>query len=250
MLMFYTFFIPLTALFFVLTFYYLPEIFGHEVSKLSIPGRKAFKYSRKELMLTLMNMVVFAGFGALLDVAKLYGYCMFYDHIAPKMLSILYVPASWLLALFMHDVYFYASHRILHLPWMHKHVHVHHHHSHDVNAWAAFSFHPLEGCIQILIVLIPPLVMPIHPVVHSAFVAFLLFMSVYGHSGYELRAKKPPVFNIFNTSFHHSQHHEFGNFNFGIYLNLWDRLFKTNHPTYVDAYQSLKDKINGTKDAG
>ncbi|MFM7664199.1 MAG: sterol desaturase family protein [Bacteroidota bacterium] len=222
---------------------------GQKVNRLAIPGRKASKNTHKEWVLTVINLFVFGGFGAILDVATTFGYGKFYSNTPLEIISIMYLPASLLIALFIHDVYFYASHRLLHLPLMLKYIHMHHHQSHTVNAWSAFSFHPVEGFIQIFIVLIPPLVMPIHPLVHAIFIAFLLFMTVYGHSGYELRAKKPPIFNIFNTSFHHSQHHEFGNFNFGIYLNVWDRFFKTNHPTYVDAYQSLKDKINGSKDA-
>jgi sterol desaturase/sphingolipid hydroxylase (fatty acid hydroxylase superfamily) len=31
-------------------------------------------------------------------------------------------------------------------------------------------------------------------------------------------------------------------YNFGLYLNLWDRIFKTNHPTYTEVTDEFKRK--------
>jgi lathosterol oxidase len=217
------------------------------VNRLVIPERQTSKNTKKEYLLSALNLLVFTGFGGLLDYLKSAELTKFYFEIEFTWKSLLYLPASLFISLFIHDLFFYLSHRFLHLPFMHKYVHVHHHQSHTVNAWAAFSFHPIEGCIQISIVCWLPLILPIHPVIHGLFTLFMLFMSVYGHSGYELRAKKAPIFNAFNTSFHHAQHHQYGNYNFGIYLNFWDRLFKTNHATYEDGYKRLREHINGSK---
>lgn len=245
--MFYIFFVPLAAITCILFFHYLPWLFGPQVNRLVIPERQTSKNTKKEYLLSALNLLVFTGFGSLLDYLKSAELTKFYFEIEFTWSSLLYLPASLFISLFIHDLFFYLSHRFLHLPFMHKYVHVHHHQSHTVNAWATFSFHPIEGCIQISIVCWLTLLLPIHPVIHGLFTLFMLFMSVYGHSGYELRAKKAPIFNAFNTSFHHAQHHQYGNYNFGIYLNFWDRLFKTNHATYENGYNRLREYINGSK---
>lgn len=245
--MFYIFFVPLAAIVCILFFQYLPWLFGPQVKRLVIPERQTSKNTKKEYLLSALNLLVFIGFGGLLDYLKSAELTKFYFEIEFTWSSLIYLPASLFISLFIHDFFFYLSHRFLHLPFMHKYVHVHHHQSHTVNAWATFSFHPIEGCIQISIVCWLPLLLPIHPVIHGLFTLFMLFMSVYGHSGYELRAKKAPIFNAFNTSFHHAQHHQFGNYNFGIYLNFWDRLFKTNHSTYENGYNRLREYINSSK---
>ena len=245
--MFYIFFVPLAAITCILFFHYLPWLFGPQVNRLVIPERQTSKNTKKEYLLSALNLLVFTSFGGLLDYLKSAELTKFYIEIEFTWSSLLYLPASLFISLFIHDLFFYLSHRFLHLPFMHKYVHVHHHQSHTVNAWATFSFHPIEGCIQISIVCWLPLLLPIHPVIHGLFTLFMLFMSVYGHSGYELRAKKAPIFNAFNTSFHHAQHHQYGNYNFGIYLNFWDRLFKTNHATYENGYNRLREYINGSK---
>ena len=245
--MYYTILIPFAAVTCVLFFQNLPRLFGRRINRFIIPGRKTIQPSKKEYLLSGINLLVFACFGGLLDYLKSVELTKFYFEIEFTWNSLLYLPASLFISLFIHDLFFYLSHRFLHIPFMHKYVHVHHHQSHTVNAWAAFSFHPIEGCIQISIVCWLPLILPIHPVIHGLFTFFMLFMSVYGHSGYELRAKKAPIFNGFNTSFHHAQHHQFGNYNFGIYLNFWDKLFKTNHSTYESGYNHLRAHINGSK---
>lgn len=245
--MFYALYIPLCAITCILFFNHLPWLFGPQMNRLIIPGRKNTHTTKKEYALSALNLFVFAGFGALLDFFKASAYTKFYLDVEITWKDLLYLPASLFISLFIHDLFFYLSHRFLHLPLIHKYVHVHHHQSHTVNPWAAFSFHPLEGCIQISIICWLPLILPIHPIIHGVFTLFMLFMSVYGHSGYELRAKKAPIFNAFNTSFHHAQHHQFGNYNFGIYLNFWDRLFKSNHATYESGYKLLREKINGSR---
>lgn len=245
--MFYTFFVPLTTITCILFFQYLPHFIGPQVNRSIIPGRQSKGPSKKEHLLSVLNLLVFTGFGGLLDFLKSEELTKFYFEIEYSWNSLLYLPASLFISLLIHDLFFYLSHRFLHLPIVHKYVHVHHHHSHTVNAWSAFSFHPIEGCIQISIVCWLPLLLPVHPVMHGIFTFFMLFMSVYGHSGYELRANKAAIFNAFNTSFHHAQHHQYGNCNFGIYLNFWDLLFKSNHATYKNGYQHLRAHINDSK---
>lgn len=50
----------------------------------------------------------------------------------------------------MHDVYFYATHRLLHTRPLYKWVHSWHHRAHNPSPWTAFSFHPVEALVQAL----------------------------------------------------------------------------------------------------
>jgi sterol desaturase/sphingolipid hydroxylase (fatty acid hydroxylase superfamily) len=126
---------------------------------------------------------------------------------------------------------------------MFKRIHSWHHQSHNTNPWAAFSFHPFEGVLQIGILPLVAFTLPINEAVLFAFAGFLLFMTVYGHSGYELRANKWSTLNIFNTSLHHYQHHKLVRYNFGLYLNLWDRIFSSNAPDYKKSFKKLSARI-------
>ncbi|OYW13762.1 MAG: sterol desaturase, partial [Sphingomonadales bacterium 12-62-5] len=53
-----------------------------------------------------------------------------------------WVPASILTYLFLHDSWFYWTHRWMHRPSLFKAAHAVHHASRPPTAWAAMSFHP------------------------------------------------------------------------------------------------------------
>ncbi len=233
------FFIPCVAFLCILYFYYLNSILRGKASVYLINQSVSVRPSTKEYRNTTINLAVFALTGLLLGFFIDGGFTKVYSQTTVQFSSIIYLPASFLLALLVHDIYFYITHRLLHLRFWFKRVHQVHHHSHSTNPWSAFSFHFAEGIIQIGIVPLLAFLFPVHEFVLMLFVFFMLFITVYGHSGYELRPNKHKLFNIFNTSLHHSQHHQYVHYNFGIYLNIWDRLFASNHPGYHHSFQQL-----------
>lgn len=246
---FYTFYVPFAAVFCILFFSTLERTIGKNVSRFEIPERRARRGNQREIFFSILNLLIFLGSGVLFDLILINKPSLFYHEIHSTIWEIIYLPASLLLCLLFHDVFFYFSHRLLHVPFFLKYIHRYHHKSLTVHPWATFCFHPLEGCIQISIVVWIPFILPLHPAIHLIFTFFMLFMSVYGHSGYEFRAKKAAFFNPFNTSYHHAQHHEFGTYNFGVYLNLWDRFFHTNHPMYYEGNAMMKKRIKHSKGA-
>ena len=65
---------------------------------------------------------------------------------------------------------------------------------------------------------------------------------VLGHTGYECF---PPwlmdswLGKLLNTPTNHVQHHEKLRCNYGLYLNLWDRLMGTNHRDYESRFREV-----------
>lgn len=148
-----------------------------------------------------------------------------------------------LVSILIHDFYFYLTHRMMHHKLIFKYVHKVHHNSTDPSTWAAFAFHPFEAVIEASIVLILVFIMPIHPLAIFSFLVYMTLMNVIGHLGFELFPKNTvtnPILKWSNTSTHHNMHHRYFNSNFGLYFNIWDKVFKTNHENYISNFQRIK----------
>lgn len=242
-MVFWAIFIPAVALILMLYFANINTILNGKRIANKIDESNPLKASKRELGNTFVSLLIFASAGLFVGYAIEKGWGQVYEQIEFKVFDVVYLIASFFLALGIHDVYFYFTHRFLHSKLMFKRVHLWHHKSHSANAWSSFSFHPIEGVIQIGVVPLVMFILPVHESVLMLFTFFLSLISVYGHCGFELRPNKVGVFSMFNTSLHHYQHHQFVRYNFGIYLNYWDRLFKTNYPKYEESFNELKEKI-------
>jgi Delta7-sterol 5-desaturase len=151
---------------------------------------------------------------------------------------------SILAAIFLHDAYFYATHRLMHHPRLFRPIHRTHHLSNNPTPWAAYSFSVGEALIQALIGPIVVYTVPMH------FSAFLLFMTwqisfnVLGHCGYEIYPRwflKTWIGRFLNTPTHHAMHHEKVGANFGLYFTIWDQVFGTTHPGYEHRFAAATD---------
>lgn len=142
-----------------------------------------------------------------------------------------WMPVSIALYLFLHDTWFYWTHRWMHRPRLFKVAHAVHHASRPPTAWAAMSFHPIEALTGAVV--IPALVffIPIHA---AALLAVLLIMTVMGvtnHMGWEVFPRSlvnGPVGNWLITASHHQRHHREYRCNYGLYFRFWDRLCGTD----------------------
>lgn len=235
----YLFFVPLI---WVIYFDNISRIFKSKTQN-KIDIKEDNKPDKREYINTFSNLVLFAVNGALIGFLINEGYTKVYSQFNFNVWETAYLIISFFAILGINDVYFYLSHRLLHSKLLFKHVHRVHHESHNTNAWATFSFHPIEGLIQISIIPIVIFLFPIQLYVLIFFATFLMFMSVYGHCGFELRPNKNSGLLVFNTSFHHYQHHKFVNYNFGLYLNFWDKIFRTNKPGYFEDLKKLGSRI-------
>lgn len=143
---------------------------------------------------------------------------------------------------FLHDAYFYWSHRLMHHPKIFKYVHLIHHKSTNPTPWTAYAFHPTEAVIEALIVPVIAFTIPTH---QSAIILYMLFQityNVYGHLGYEIFPKNFNK-NVFgkwvNTSVSHNMHHKYFVKNYGLWTTIWDRLMGTMSEKYDETYERV-----------
>jgi len=152
--------------------------------------------------------------------------------------------ASFVVAIVVHDAYFYWTHRALHLPAVFRRVHRVHHLSNNPTPWAAYSFGIGEAFVQAGI---GPLLLYTMPMHYSAFLAFMTWQiafNVFGHCGYEIFPRwflQSWAGKFLNTPTHHAMHHEKVGANYGLYFNVWDRLLGTNHPDYESRFAKVTD---------
>ena len=151
---------------------------------------------------------------------------------------------TWLLlslpvAIVLHDLYFYWTHRLLHTRWLFRHVHGVHHRSRHPAPWAALSFHPVEALIQGAPLSLILLVVPLDDYVVFAFLLHQMLRNAYGHGGVELFPRGFAhhwFWGRFVTSTHHHLHHETAQGNYGLWFTWWDRWCGTERAEYLERF--------------
>ncbi|MEL6673720.1 MAG: sterol desaturase family protein [Bacteroidota bacterium] len=230
------------AIFAGIPFLFFYVLFPEKFSRHKIQHRLArHKDFIRELLHSLKNMVIIIGVAYLIIHSSLGGYSQIYQEVDTYPLW--WIPVSALLALILHDAYFYWLHRTIHHPKLFRWAHAVHHKSTNPSPLAAYSFNLIEGFFEALIGIIVILLIPMHlsAVALFAFIGFLF--NVYGHLGYEIAPRwfrHSFLFEIFNTSVHHNLHHRKFKGNYGLYFRFWDRVMGTEHPQYVQTYDRIQ----------
>ena len=195
---------------------------------------------RREVLYSLLSFGVFCGSGLLTIILHRLGYTQLYSKI-PRYGW----PYFWLslcALIFIHDTWFYWTHRLMHWRPLFPLIHRVHHLSHNPTPWASFSFHPLEAIIQAIIFPLTVLFLPLHPLAAFLWLLYMTGMNVFGHLGFEILPAgflKSRLLRWHNTSVHHNMHHRYVHCNYGLYFNIWDRLMRTNHPRYEEEYDRV-----------
>jgi sterol desaturase/sphingolipid hydroxylase (fatty acid hydroxylase superfamily) len=130
----------------------------------------------------------------------------------------------------LHDIYFYTTHRLMHLPPLFKAVHAGHHRSLTPTPWSILSFQPLETISQFGFFAAVIFFVPLHPGTLLAYLLFDGIVNAAGHCGHEFVApasQKHWLLKYLNAVTHHDLHHTRFRHNFGQYFNILDRLFGT-----------------------
>ncbi|MDT0575416.1 sterol desaturase family protein [Croceicoccus sp. F390] len=144
---------------------------------------------------------------------------------------LIWLPASLLIYLFVHDSWFYWTHRWMHRPRVFRVAHAVHHASRPPTAWAAMAFHPVEAITGALVVPALVFLVPVHVGVLAVVLTIMTIMGVTNHMGWELfphRLVHSRLGGWLITASHHQLHHERYTCNYGLYFRFWDRLCGTD----------------------
>lgn len=131
--------------------------------------------------------------------------------------------------LLVSDLIIWLVHRLFHaVPWLWE-FHKIHHSSEDVDWLAAFRFHPVDQILTSSAVMLPWVALGFSPSAIAAYTFGYGLHSLLLHSN--LRVSLGPLGHVVNGPrmhhWHHADHVEAYDRNFGAQLLIWDRLFGT-----------------------
>lgn len=184
---------------------------------------------RREIMYSICSLIIFSLGITFIYQSFLRGETKIYTDY--NQYGVFYLFASFFMLIYAHDIYFYITHRIMHMKGLFTVIHRVHHLSHNPTPLTAFSFHPFESIIQILYLPAVVYLIPAWwPILMLQFFYGFYLINIVGHSGYAYFSK------IFTTGFfnyiavtpqYHEIHHRLSKTNFGLYTPTWDKLMKT-----------------------
>ena len=139
---------------------------------------------RKEVWWSTITALIFSITGAAAAVLWQKGWLRVYTDVNDY--PWWWLPASLLIAVLLHETYYYWLHRWMHHPGIFRIVHKVHHESNITSPWTAFSFHPLEGLLQAIFLPALLLVMPMHLHVLIFQLTLMTLSSVVNHLDIEI----------------------------------------------------------------
>ncbi len=157
------------------------------------------------------------------------GWTLIYPEVADY--SLWYLPLSVFLFLFVHDTWFYWTHRLMHRPAWFRIAHAVHHESRPPTAWAAMSFHPWEALTGAIIIPVLVFLIPIHIAALAMVLTIMTIMGITNHMGWELFPRfmvRRGLGNWLITATHHQKHHDAYRGNYGLYFRFWDKMCGTD----------------------
>jgi sterol desaturase/sphingolipid hydroxylase (fatty acid hydroxylase superfamily) len=207
--------------------------------------RASLHHFKHDLGFSASTFLVFA----IMDVCLLYleskGYTQLYFDITDY--GYLWIGVSFFIVLFIDDMFFYWSHRAMHLPRFYKFFHKVHHESTDPSPLTAFAFHPSEAVIEQLMHVVLPFLLPLNFGVMIAWQIFSMLNNVLAHLGYEIYPKgwvKLPLLQFKTASTHHNMHHQLFNGNYALYFTWWDKWMGTEFKDYEVRHEQIFERKN------
>jgi sterol desaturase/sphingolipid hydroxylase (fatty acid hydroxylase superfamily) len=186
---------------------------------------------RKEIKLSLFSSVIFGiGFFSLYKL-----WTIGHIKLAHEGYPFWYHILSVLLALLLHETYYYWLHRLMHHKKFYKLLHKGHHDSIEVSSWTSFAFDPLETIFQVLPFFIIIFLIPLHIISIFFLLMVMSISAVINHLNYEIYPKffrHCFPFNQLIGATHHALHHKEFKTNYGLYFTFWDRWMKTQSKEY------------------
>ncbi len=197
------------------------------------------KQMRVEVYRSFLTSFIFSFSGTALVIFWQKGWTQIY--IDWGAYPIWYHPLSIILALLIHETYYYWLHRWMHRPKVYKWVHKWHHDSIETSSLTSFSFHPIESILQAIVVPLLILILPLHLFVLFFLLIIMTLSGTINHAGVEVFPKgfeQHWLGKWLIGATHHDLHHKQFRYNFGLYFTFWDHWMKTESPKYEKLFRA------------
>lgn len=200
-----------------------------------------------EALHSLGPLLIKAGVWTLVEHLHRRGLARLYDGWPVNAQQAAYMLVTVVALDYLHDAWFYWTHRLLHWKPMYMHVHLPHHRSTVPTAFCGYNFHVVEALIVFANEVLVCWLLPIHMGLHRVYHLLTTVIHEGGHAGYEIAPFIPTVeclvafllsglstrpCSALNTVRHHDMHHRYPRSHFSLYMTHWDRLCGTEHPDY------------------
>jgi lathosterol oxidase len=198
------------------------------------------KLIRSEIRWSVIASFIYAVPGVVVIEAWKNGHTALYTEISQ--FGWVYLLMSIGVYLFLHDTYFYWTHRLMHRPKLFPVFHRVHHESRQPTPWAGFSFHPYESILGALILPVLVFLIPIHVGALLFILTLMTVVSVTNHSGFEIlpdEILRGFIGRHWISASHHNLHHLNYRCNFALYFRFWDKVMNTD--AFEQAYDFLQD---------
>ncbi|KAI3437745.1 hypothetical protein D9Q98_000193 [Chlorella vulgaris] len=231
--------------------YYVTGVVLHYVVPAVLPVKSVQKGERRkgqvtaEALQSIGPLLVKAGVWTLVEQLQQRGYTKLYTGWPPDAWQALYMLLSVVALDYLHDAWFYWTHRLLHWRPLYIHVHALHHTSTVPTAFTGYSFHVAEAALVFANEVLVCFLLPLHVGLHRAYHLFTTVIHQGGHAGYEVAPFLPTLEQLvslaivgprpcgaLNTVRHHDMHHRFPRSHYSLYMTHWDRICGTEHPKY------------------
>jgi sterol desaturase/sphingolipid hydroxylase (fatty acid hydroxylase superfamily) len=149
------------------------------------------------------------------------------------------------------EVYFYALHRLLHVPAVYRRIHIVHHRARSPSALGGLAFHPVEALLIIGFLPLAMWLLPIHLAALAAVSAFLSGSILLAHSDVAWFPgwwAQVPVLNWYVTPSVHARHHARGDCNFSATLSICDRVCGTLESHEASGAHGARDGLDKLRD--
>jgi lathosterol oxidase len=196
-------------------------------------GKKEYsnKQFKREIGWSVISALCFSFTGTILLLLWQKGFTKIYTGINEYPLW--WLPVSLMISLLIDETYYYWIHRWMHKPTVFRRIHKIHHQSTISSPWTSFAFHPVEGMILSLSLVITLILIPMHIGIILFQLTIMTFSSVINHLDIEIystRLRSNSMGRLLIGASHHALHHKQYKYNFGLYFTFWDKWKKTESP--------------------
>lgn len=145
----------------------------------------------------------------------------------------------------VHEVHFFAIHRLIHLPALYRMVHSVHHNSVNPSPWSSLSMHPVEHLLYWSDTLIH-LLLPSHPLLVLYHLQIGGTGAVIGHVGFD-KIETGKETAIDTHAYAHYLHHKYFEVNYADGALPLDKWFGTWHDGTSEAHARMTERFKRKK---